>query len=215
MMQIDVPTLTKMVNEMKYDLRIFFAARYLQRWWRIKSLKLLDSRTLHIRNAAASKLQHMWKVFRWRQMQHKITNHKSNKASVQIQKFMRGLTIAKKVEHVYIKMRMTDHINYFDQMKKGMRYKALHLIKDKMTALLRRSYSQCLDGLIEIKREDDEARKAGKGPIRSKVGPYIKGKTNVHGGAVKKPGSTSNRGGYKKSQADSKSNTNTSDQSKE
>ena len=87
-MQIDVPTLTKMVNEMKYDLRIFFAARYLQRWWRIKSLKLLDSRTLHIRNAAASKLQHMWKVFRWRQMQHKITNHKSNKASVQIQKFM-------------------------------------------------------------------------------------------------------------------------------
>ena len=83
-MQIDIPTLTRMVNEMKNDLKIFFAARYLQRWWRVKSLKLLDDRTFDVRNMAAKKLQGQWKVFRWRQLQTKITHHKSNKASVQI-----------------------------------------------------------------------------------------------------------------------------------
>lgn len=53
---------------------------------------------------------------------------------------MRGLKIAKKFEPVYVRMRMTDHINYFDQMKKQMKKDALHLIKDNMCKLLKLSF---------------------------------------------------------------------------
>ena len=41
--------------------------------------------------------------------------------------------IAKKYEPVYVKMRMTDHINYFDQMKKQMKKDLLHKITGTLT----------------------------------------------------------------------------------
>lgn len=116
---------------------------------------------------------------------------------------MRGLTVAKKFEPVYVRMRMTDHINYFDQMKKQMKKDGLHLMKDKFTKLLKKSFDQCIEGLEMIKKEEEEAKKAGKLPIKSKIAPYIHGKSSKVGGSNQRGSIPSNKG--KKKTRDDKS----------
>ena len=79
---------------------------------------------------------------------------------------MRGLNIAKKYEPVYVKMRMTDHINYFDQMKKQMKKDLLHKITGTLTNQLRKSYDQLMEGFEILRLEEEEAKKEGWSPLR-------------------------------------------------
>lgn len=55
-MEVDVPTLEKIVSEMKADLRMHFAAKLIQRKWKRFILITKDKRNLGAKNAAASKL---------------------------------------------------------------------------------------------------------------------------------------------------------------
>jgi len=52
-------------------------------------------------------------VHRKRGMQFAVVNHKKNIKSSLIQKYLKGLVIAKKYEPVYVKLRMDDHFEFF------------------------------------------------------------------------------------------------------
>ena len=46
-----------------------------------------------------------------------MLHHRVNKSSVKIQSMLKGLLVAKKYEHVYVKMRLTDNLEFFDKQK--------------------------------------------------------------------------------------------------
>ena len=68
-------------------------------------------------NRCAKKIQQQWKVHRRRQLQERIMHRQENKATIKLQKYLRGFVVAKEYEPVYVKMRLTDNIEHF----KGVR----------------------------------------------------------------------------------------------
>jgi hypothetical protein len=93
------------------------AARLIQKFWRRYRLKAAFLYIIERRNKCASKLQKQWRVHRRNNMIDRIQNYKQNKSSIKIQSMLRGLLVAKKYEHVYVKMRLTDNLHNFEKMK--------------------------------------------------------------------------------------------------
>lgn len=84
-----------------------------RRWIKQSKFQLMNFKL----NRAAKKIQSQWKVHRKRQFQFKILNHVKIKSTINIQKLLKGFRISKKFEHVYVKMRLTDNMTFFDNFK--------------------------------------------------------------------------------------------------
>ncbi len=65
-----------------------------------------------------------WKVHKWRKFQEHLINHNFHKASASVQKFLKGFVVSKKYEQVYIRIRLTDNIKFFDNFKEHLKCSA-------------------------------------------------------------------------------------------
>ena len=70
-------------------------------------------------------------------MRDAMLHHRVNKSSVKIQSLLKGLLVAKKYEHVYVKMRLTDNLELFDQQKGNRQENAQILIAYHMRRKLK------------------------------------------------------------------------------
>lgn len=65
---------------------------------------------------AAKKIQRQWRVFAIRSKGDRIFNKVKHTSSSLVQKYLKGLKIAKVYEHVYVKIRLDDNLAFFDKM---------------------------------------------------------------------------------------------------
>lgn len=92
-----------------------------------------------------------------------------------MQKFMRGLVIARKYEPVYVKMRLTDNLAFFDGLKNRRQEDAQVKI-----AYHYRKYKKRTRKKTPVERKPEPEIK--KAPTIGKVKPYILGHSKTVGG---------------------------------
>jgi hypothetical protein len=76
----------------------------------------LFSKLCYYRNNSATRIQAQWKVHRRRSFQNALKNHMSYRAALKIQKYLKGLIVAKKYEKEYYRIRFTENMAFFDQV---------------------------------------------------------------------------------------------------
>ena len=100
---------------------------------------------------------------------------------------LKGFSVAKKYEHVYVKMRLDDNLAFFESQRGDLEVSAQILIayhwRKKLMNIRRKR-------LEELKKEKDESPPKG---VQSKVKPYIDGKVNY--GSFRR-GMTKNKGSF-------------------
>lgn len=114
LMNLHLPELHELLEKKKLEVKMQAAARTLQRCYRVYAFKKFCFQSRMRKEQCARKLQKQWKVHRQRQFRDGIANHGRYKACVKIQKYLKGLIVAKKFEPKIIKLRMLDHFDHFD-----------------------------------------------------------------------------------------------------
>ena len=107
-----------------------------------------------------------------RKLRDAVKNQKKNKKSSMIQKYLKGFITAKVYEPVYVKMRMTDHFEFFDNKKDKME-------RDAATKIHRwwRVMRLKLKKKVKVKKEEVEKveKVVTDKRIKSRIKPYIDG----------------------------------------
>ena len=117
-MSMDLDQLQYMIEDLKLRLRMEGAARKIQQRFRSYLHKVTTDNYHDVRADAARRIQRQWKVHRMRRFRDSIINHKKSKATTNVQKFLKGYKVAKKYEEVYIHLRLTKNLEYFEDVKK-------------------------------------------------------------------------------------------------
>ena len=81
-------------------------------------------KTFRKRTAAALKIQSQYKIFRFRKLQDSIVHNKVHTAGSTIQKYLKGLIISKKYEEVYVNLRLTKNLDFFQNQRKQLEISA-------------------------------------------------------------------------------------------
>ena len=172
-MSMDLDQLQYMIEDLKLRLRMEGAARKIQQRFRSYLHKVTTDNYHDVRADAARRIQRQWKVHRMRRFRDSIINHKKSKATTNVQKFLKGYKVAKKYEEVYIHLRLTKNLEYFEDVKKQR--------TDDAQITIRYFYTRW-------KREKlrKKAAQNAKPGVKSKVKPYIDG--SAHGLRVSKAG---------------------------
>ena len=63
-------------------------------------------------------------MHRMRKLMMTVQQHRQHHHSCMIQKYLKGYPVAQKFEHVYVKMRLSDNLKHFEDMKLKIKNKA-------------------------------------------------------------------------------------------
>ncbi len=127
------------------------------------------------RHNAARKIQKQWKFYKLYHFKDIVRTKEQNKASFSIQKYLKGLIIAKQYEEFYVKMRLDDNLDYFQGMKDKIYDDAQKLIAKYWRLKLER-----LRAKRKGEKRDRPRAHAKKKSVQSKVKPYIDGNRNAN-----------------------------------